>query len=297
MRARLPWSPVPNNERPLIEPLEADHARHLRLPWLSRFNTSTLEMHLAKYPHYSLWVPSTGEYALVAPWRSRSDIAQAVEITARRGKVELICSMTDLMRERGYKMLLLSDEVWGDDTRLYVQLGFRQLERIVFFQRELRRLDLGAPSLADGVGLQPIPRLEFSKASVADLDLLVLIDHASFPWLWWNSPIEFRSYIQLPDVQVYVALLGEKPVGYASFTMYKGYKGWGHLDRLAVIEEEQGKGFGAAQLHHILGIMKDLDADSVNLSTQEDNVRSHRLYKSYGFRRTTEKMGFYGREL
>jgi len=195
--------------------------------------------------------------------------------------------MTDLMRERGYKLLLLSDDVWSDDTRLYVQLGFGQLERIVFFHRELRRLDLAL--LADG-----LPRLEFSKASVADLYTLMSLDHASFPWLWWNSPVEFRSYIHLPDVQVYIASLGENPVGYASFTMYKG---WGHLDRLAVIEEEQGKGFGAAQLHHILDIMQGLDADSVNLSTQEDNVRSHRLYKSFGFRRTPEKMGFYGREL
>jgi len=184
-------------------------------------------------------------------------------------------------------MLLLSDEVWGDDTPLYVDLGFRQLERIVFFQRELRRLDL-AP-LADG-----LPHLDFRRATVAHLDLLVRLDHASFPWLWWNSPVEFRNYIQLPDVQVYLALLGEKPVGYASFTMYKG---WGHLDRLAVIEEEQSKGFGASQLHYILGVMQSVEADSVNLSTQEDNVRSHRLYKSFGFRRTTEKMGFYGREL
>ncbi|MEO6457188.1 MAG: GNAT family N-acetyltransferase [Chloroflexia bacterium] len=287
MRARLPWSPAPSDEHPLIEPLEADHARHLRLSWLSRFNTSTLEMHLAQYPHHSLWVPSTGEYALVTPWRSRSDIAQVVEVTARRGKVALVRSMTDLMRERGYKMLLLSDDVWNDETRHYVQLGFSQLERIVFFQRDLRRLDL-AP-LADG-----LPHLDFTKASASDLDILMRLDHASFPWLWWNSPVEFKGYLQLSDVQVYIALLEEKPVGYASFTMYKG---WAHLDRLAVIEEEQGKGFGAAQLHHILGIMQGLSADSVNLSTQEDNVRSHRLYKSFGFRRTTEKMGFYGREL
>jgi len=195
--------------------------------------------------------------------------------------------MTDLMRERGYKLLLLSDDVWSDETRHYIQLGFSQLERIVFFQRELRRLDL-TPLAHD------LPRLEFARASVADLDMLMRLDHASFPWLWWNSPVEFRTYIQLPDVRVYIALLGDKPVGYASFTMYKG---WAHLDRLAVIEEEQGKGFGAAQLHHILGIMQGLDADSVNLSTQEDNVRSHRLYKAYGFRRTTEKMGFYGQEL
>ncbi len=287
MRARLPWSSAPSDEHPVIEPLEAIHAHLLRLPWLSRFSTSTLENHLVEYSGHSLWVPSTGEYALVAPWRARSDIAQAVEITARRGKIELVRAMTELTRNSGYKLLLLSDEVWSDDTRTYVQMGFRQLERIVFFQRELRNLDLGV--LATG-----LPHLDFSRANVGDLDLLIGLDHSSFPWLWWNSPVEFKSYIQLPDVQVYIAFLEEMPIGYASFTMYKG---WAHLDRLAVIEQEQGKGFGAAQLHHVLGVMQSLSADSVNLSTQEDNLRSHRLYKSYGFRRTTEKMGFYGREL
>src|SRR5688572_26921370 len=228
MRARLPWSAAPSDEHPVIEALDSDDARHLRLPWLSRFNTSTLEMHLAQHPGHSLWVPSTGEYALVAPWRSRSDIAQAVEITARRGKVELVHAITTLMRDYGYKLLLLSDEVWGDDIRTYRQLGFRELERIVFFHRELRRFDLAR--LADG-----LRHLEYSGASVADLDLLLKLDHASFPWLWWNSPVEFEAYLQLPDVQVFVARNGDKPVGYSSFTLYKG---WAHLDRLAVIEEE-----------------------------------------------------------
>jgi ribosomal protein S18 acetylase RimI-like enzyme len=75
------------------------------------------------------------------------------------------------------------------------------------------------------------------------------------------------------------------------------YNKWAHLDRLAVIEVQQGRGFGAAQLQYLLGVMQSMSANSVNLSTQEDNLRSHRLYRSFGFQQSTEKMGFYGLDL
>ena len=287
MRARLPWTPAPSDEHPTIEPLEAGDARRLRLPWLSRFSTSTVEDQLAQHPGHSLWVPATGEYAIVAPWRNRSDIAQAVEIVGRRGKEALIDAVVNKARNRGYQLLLLSDDVWSEDSRLYIELGFRQLERIVFFNRELRHLDLTQSA-------NDFPLLTFTRADLGQLDILVRLDHASFPWLWWNSLAEFETYLQMPDVHVYVAFDDQTPVGYSSFTMYNK---WAHLDRLAVIVEQQGRGFGAAQLQYLLGVMQSMSADSVNLSTQEDNLRSHRLYRSFGFQQSTEKMGFYGLDL
>ena len=83
-------------------------------------------------------------------------------------------------------------------------------------------------------------------------------------------------------------------MGYTSFTMYRG---WAHLDRVAVIESEQGRRLGAAQLAYTLGMMRDSGAASVGLSTQESNVRSHALYKKFGFKQTREQMNFYGVDL
>jgi ribosomal protein S18 acetylase RimI-like enzyme len=117
------------------------------------------------------------------------------------------------------------------------------------------------------------------------------LDHASFPWLWWNSREEMEGYMQLPQVYVYAGWHDGQPVGYASFTMYER---WAHLDRLVVAEQWQGRRFGAAQLHHTLLAMAAQGAAHVSLSTQEHNTQSHRLYKGFGFRQMPDMMNLYG---
>lgn len=244
-------------------------------------------MHLADAPDLSLWVPKTGEYAVAEPWRRRTDIAQILEVTARKGKPALLAAFMDRLRESGYSLVLMTSDVWYDDPKAYSDLGMELLERIVFFSREL-----GDPrSIAPTRGL---PALDFALLSLAELDTLVLVDHASFPWLWWNSPLEFQNYMRAEGVYVYLARRAGEPIGYASFTMYQG---WSHLDRLAVVEKEQGKGYGAAQLVHALRAMETLGAGSVNLSTQENNVQSHRLYKGFGLKRARDVLSLYGRYL
>jgi ribosomal protein S18 acetylase RimI-like enzyme len=129
---------------------------------------------------------------------------------------------------------------------------------------------------------------------VGDIDTLASVDHASFPWLWWNSVDEFGNYLLLPDVRAYLAKVDGESVGYASYTMYSG---WAHLDRLAVAQAQQGKRFGAAQLAYVLRLMVGEGARSVGLSTQENNVQSHRLYGGFGFTRTRDSMYIYGKAL
>jgi ribosomal protein S18 acetylase RimI-like enzyme len=105
---------------------------------------------------------------------------------------------------------------------------------------------------------------------------------------------DFGNYLLQPDVRAYLATLDGEPVGYASYTMYRG---WAHLDRLAVSQAFQGKRYGAAQLAHVLRLMVDEGARSVSLSTQEDNVQSHRLYTRFGFTKARESMNIYGKAL
>jgi ribosomal protein S18 acetylase RimI-like enzyme len=287
MRSRIPFGPPLSDDNPTIELLRPNDVRDLRLPWLSRFNSDTLRVQLIGAPDMSLWVPKTGEYAVAEPWRRRTDIAQILEVSARKGKPALLATLMDRLRDAGNLLVLLTSDVWYDDPRAYSALGMELLERIVFFGKEL-----GDPK---GITLaRELPTLDFALLSLAELNTLVQVDHSAFPWLWWNSLHEFENYIQTEGVYVYLAQKAGVPVGYASFTMYQG---WAHLDRLAVIEGEQGKGYGAGQLVHALRAMETLGAGSVNLSTQENNVQSHRLYKGFGFKRARDVLSLYGRYL
>jgi GNAT superfamily N-acetyltransferase len=288
LRARLRLGPALSDENPQIEPLTPPDVRALRLPWLSRFSPLSLAA-LLESGGTGLWVPNTGEYALAEAWRRRGDIANIVEVTARKGKRALVTALMDRLKSEGYRLTLLSDDAWRDQSRLYMELGFDSLETIVFFEKQFSR---GAAAQTDAERL--LPPLEYVRFDPRALDHLIALDANSFPWLWWNSREEFENYIGLPGVFVYLARLHGEPIGYSSFTMYSG---WSHLDRLAVVASHQGKGYGAAQLHFVLGRMAEMGAASVALSTQQDNTQSHRLYKGFGFKQSPDVMHFYGARL
>ncbi len=298
LRARLRLGPPAGSDGPDIHLLTPGDVRNLRLSWLSRFNSTTLSRHLANHPNMALWVPQTGEYIVSEPWRNREDIANISEVTARRDKAQMIRMMLDNLRSNSYRLVLLNTESWLDQIKLYMDLGFEKVESIVFFERSLKG-EIGSRVRDEGVASIPssltlLPTMQFSLANLSDLDLLLNIDHDSFPWLWWNSRTEFEFYLQMPGVYAYIASFEGEPVGYASFTIYQG---WGHLDRLAVVTKQQGRKFGAAQLTNALHLMAEKGASSVALSTQATNVQSHRLYREFGFRQTSETMNFFGKEL
>ncbi|MDQ3928847.1 MAG: GNAT family N-acetyltransferase [Chloroflexota bacterium] len=276
-----------SDEQPEIVPLTPALVRDLRLPWLSRFNHSLLTHHLQEHPCHALWVPRTGEYIIWEPWRRRDDIANVLEVTARRGREAMLDAMLAAAGGQAYRLLLCADEVWRDHTKSWLGAGFSQVERIVFFRRDLRDNMAGIEHAA-------FPQVPIRRADLTYMDDLMSVDHDSFPWMWWNSVAEFEVYLQMSNVYAYVAYVENLPVGYASFTMYEG---WAHLDRLAVAPGMQGRRLGAAQLIHALHRMRELGAASVALSTQENNTQSHRLYRAFGFKQQSDTMTFYGREL
>ena len=280
--------PSTTDENPEVEVLVPDAARTLRLPWLSRFSNASLSTHLVEHPGLSVWVPKTGEYVVGERWRRREDIANIVEVTARKGRTALVRALRDTVKSEGFRLLMIGDEAWRDQTKTYTDMGFGRIETIVFFRKSLKREDVEALAQRD------LPQLTYRLLTLSDLHLLLRMDHSSFPWLWWNSEAEFEQYIQQPAVLIYGAWLDGQIAGYTSFTLYKG---WAHLDRLAVTQGQQGRKLGAAQLVHALGVMVEHGSELVALSTQETNSRSHSLYRAFGFRQTNEKMHFYGQVL
>ena len=61
---------------------------------------------------------------------------------------------------------------------------------------------------------------------------------------------------------------------------------WGHLDRIAVVPLQQGRGFGLETLGLAVATMRKRGARRVGLSTQRSNRRSQQLYERFGFQRT-----------
>lgn len=271
-----------------IETLTAGNVRGMRLPWLSRYNYANLTAHLEENPGKSLRAVGTNEYVIGERWRRRDDITNITEVGARKYKRLLVESLVREAEGDGARLVLLNEDVWRDEPALYAEMGFGLIERIVFFDR-----NIPVVGSKDNAGWDvEVPRLDYIAATMDELDVLLDVDHSSFPWLWWNSRDEMGSYLLMNDVFVWVARLEGEPVGYASFTMYNG---WGHLDRLAVVDKHQGRGYGAAQLVNVLRELQRKGARNVGLSTQEQNLQSHKLYKRFDFRLGRETMGIYGK--
>jgi len=74
-------------------------------------------------------------------------------------------------------------------------------------------------------------------------------------------------------------------VAYFGVTLFPD---WGHLDRVAVVPEHQGRGLGLETLGLAVDTMRRRGARRVGLSTQRTNVRSQRLYERFGFQRTPD---------
>ncbi len=255
-------------------PLRSGDVDLLRLGWSSSFTARDLEVHLRAHPGLAWWVPANGEYLIGGPWRHRAEIAVIQELTGRIHTTALVDAFTRGCRERGLRLAVMLDQHEGRRESFYAQIGFDLLQNIVVY--ELPRLPRPIP---------PPATLRFTPVTPETLDDLLAVDHAAFPWLWWNSAAEFASYAALYGVEIF---LGSEPDGTpVAYVGVTSYRGWGHLDRIAVIPDRQGAGYGLEALNFAVGRLAEQGARRVGLSTQADNIRSQHLYERYGFRRTT----------
>lgn len=230
---------------------------------------------LEAWPGRSVWAPDALEYALVAPWRHRSDISLCQELSAVRNPERLLRAATERCRAAGDALFVVLDMDEHRPQGFYERSGLAPIETVITYEAERSRIPRFAPS-----------SIRFERAEPARPDhlaALLAIDHAAFPWLWWNSPAEFREYHHTPGVELHLGYDGDRPVAYLGFTTFTG---WGHLDRIAVDPAAQGKGIGRAALSYALGVLLQRRANRIGLSTQEGNWRSRRLYEAFGFRRS-----------
>ncbi|MGH2458192.1 MAG: GNAT family N-acetyltransferase [Chloroflexota bacterium] len=254
----------------------------IRLPLVSRFTARTLADHLRAHPGMAFVADGGRQYAIAGPWRRRAEIAELIEAGNGRARSQLLAALTDALTRQGVELLVLDDGSHAVDRDLCRDAGLMVIERIVEYRRPTCQVEPRSSTL------------EIRAYTPADRDAVLAVERESFPWLWWNSQEEWDAYVASLGVDVLLGIERGRLIGYASTTIYHTD---GHLDRLAVREGDQGRGFGSALLLAALAQLDRAGARRVRLTTQEDNVRSQSLYQRHGFRAGGAIYEIYGKRL
>ncbi len=275
MTAQPAAAPRPNVAGPEIRTLHPGDVPALRLGNDRRFSPAGVRTLVESYPGRSVWAPETLEFALLAPWRHRREIAVVQDLAVGVQAEALIAAAIECCREAGDALVLLIELEETRRPSFYARAGLHPLEEVITY--ELERA-MAAPMPSGSLAFEPVaPNDDGAMAE------LLRIDHAAFPWLWWNSAEEFAAYAETPGVSLAIGRDGERAVAYIGTTSYAG---WAHLDRIAVAPEAQGRGFGREALAAAIDLLTAHGARRVALSTQRANDRSQRLYERFGFRRS-----------
>ncbi len=269
-----------------IRALTTEDVSRLPLTWYHRHDRGEIRRLVRGFPGRSVWNPDTGEFALIGPWRHRTDIAQVAELSAQQSAVALIESAAAGSGRLGADLLVILESDERRRPSFYAAIDFEHLEDVVTMELDVLPNDAAATTDLTFVRVLP---------DSPEYGVIRRIDDQAFPWLWRNGPVEFDAYIRMTDVRIYLGLMDRRPVSYHGVTLYRG---WGHLDRIAVLPELQGLGVGYQTLRHATAVMAQSGAETVGLSTQGHNHQSRQLYERFGFtRQASNDYRIYGRPL
>jgi ribosomal protein S18 acetylase RimI-like enzyme len=254
----------------------ADVSR-LRLDHHPRIDGADAAALLVQAPGASYWLPETAEFLLVTPWRRRPELVTVHTFGAFGNEPLLLDAVFAQAEADGRAGLVLVDINEARQPQFYARHRFERLEEIVTYTHRF-------PSRLGAMYREPdlaFARVDFEEPAL--LRAVEELDHAAFPWFWWNSGSEFHAYLADPSVELWAGVLGGDVVAYIGITSYRR---WGHLDRIATLPGLQGRGIGRAALSFSAGRLAELGARQMALSTQGRNQRSRTLYQQSGFQRT-----------
>jgi GNAT superfamily N-acetyltransferase len=249
----------------------------LRLEHHPRVDAAEAAALLVEAPGASFWIPDTAEFLLVTPWRRRQDLVTIHTFGAFSHERHLVERVAQQAASHGRAGLVLVDVNESRRPAFYARHRFERLEDLVTYTHR-------APMQLAAAMRDPAVQFQLVELHTPELlDAVEALDHAAFPWFWWNSREEFLASLADPAVEVWAGLLGQDVVSYVAMTSYHR---WGHLDRIATCPELEGRGIGRASLAFAAGRLTRLGARQVALSTQGRNERSRELYHRAGFERT-----------
>lgn len=230
-------------------------------------------------PGRSFWVPKTGEFILVQPWRNREELPSVHTLWSFVNDDALIRAGAAAARRVGAAALVMLETGERRRPTFYHRHGFQRIEII----RTYEHVEPAVLARQTVPGSQRFTRVTLDRPGL--LEDVVRIDHVAFPWFWWNSEEEFDVYLRYPGVEVWAGLRGDAVVSYIGLTSFHH---WAHLDRIAVDPRLQGQGLGRSSIAFAAERMTRGGANRIGLSTQGSNSVSRRLYESLGFRHTRE---------
>jgi ribosomal-protein-alanine N-acetyltransferase len=122
-----------------------------------------------------------------------------------------------------------------------------------------------------------------------DLDAVAVLDRLAFQPIWQNS----RDYLELAFRQAAIATVAEEDGILLGYQISTASPLGGHLARLAVHPQHQGRGIGSALVNDLLNQFERRGAKVLTVNTQHDNPASLALYLKAGFRLTGEEYPIY----
>lgn len=148
------------------------------------------------------------------------------------------------------------------------RLGFNYLEDIVTLNRTNHTL-LDPPDTP----------VKVYSANTDDIPMITRVDHLAFQPPWQLARHDLWQAFRISSSAT-IAVLDDEIVGYQISTRHRAQ---GHLARLAVIPNRQGKRIGSMLLYDLLSKFDKRGIKSVTVNTQVSNQSSQHLYTHYGF--------------
>lgn len=115
--------------------------------------------------------------------------------------------------------------------------------------------------------------------STDELDAVVRIDAAAFGSIWRYD----RDTLLAAQAHAAIFTCLERGGEMLGYQLSTGHGESGHLARLAVLPEVQGRGYGSALVGGVIRHFERRGISVITVNTQEDNLRSQRLYDRLGF--------------
>ncbi len=261
-----------------VAPLTLADVPRLHSAGNPRFNESDIMTAVMHSPG-AFWVPDTGEFIVVTPWRHRDEILNVQILWSFRHDGALLDAAAESAADAGAAALIMLETGERRRPAFYHRHGFSRIELI----RTYEHLEPRVLARGHERGVQEFLQVHPDDSTLHEL--VEHLDHDAFPWFWWNSASEFRHYLRYPGVELWAGVQQNRLVSYFGFTAYHH---WAHLDRIAVAPGDQGAGLGRSALSFAAARMLRHGARRIGLSTQGSNRVSRRLYESMGFRHTRQ---------
>jgi ribosomal-protein-alanine N-acetyltransferase len=200
--------------------------------------------------------------------------------------IRIFVSATSILYQKAWK------ELWQEVHKLLIQV--EDLETVAaiplnnWFESLLKkhkfkptqRIQMLKCDQYPGSSQEHLSGVAIRPMNLDDLTRVREIDKRSFTPVWQNS----LSCLEYAFRQSTIATVVEYKGQLAGYQISTPTQMGGHLARLAILPDIQGKGIGYALLLDLLRQFKRRGALAVTVNTQKDNQASLSLYKKAGFK-------------